>query len=63
MFFVVIFYRCFSEPCSLTYLEIFIDTLMTYIILDWNIYSVVSIIFLGEPVVYMFSKSYLVCLV
>ena len=25
---------CLSEPCSLTYLEVFIDVLMIYIILD-----------------------------
>ena len=31
MFFVVIFYRCFSEPSSLTYLEVFIDILWIYI--------------------------------
>ena len=42
---------CFSEPYSLTYLEVFIDILMIYIILDWNISSAVSMIFWCEPVV------------
>ena len=63
MFFVVIFYRCFSEPCSLTYLEIFIDISIIHIDYFGLKYMQSRIYHFFGRAGSMFSLFYLVCLV